>query len=60
MPGAANDNLLKSLDYTIVQQCMHCGMCLPTCPTYDESGRERSSPRGRIALMRAVADGDLK
>ena len=50
---------LKSLDYSVVQQCMHCGLCLPTCPTYDATKLERNSPRGRIALMRAIADDQL-
>jgi len=50
---------LHTLDYSVLQQCMHCGMCLPTCPTYDATKRERNSPRGRIALMRAIADGEL-
>jgi len=57
LPPSAN--LLQSLDYSVLQQCMHCGMCLPTCPTYVETGRERHSPRGRISLMRAIADGEL-
>ncbi len=52
-------SLLKSLDYSVLQQCMHCGLCLPSCPTYLETGRERNSPRGRISLMRAIADGEL-
>jgi len=50
---------LHTLDYAVLQQCMHCGMCLPTCPTYDATKKERNSPRGRIALMRAIADGEL-
>jgi glycolate oxidase iron-sulfur subunit len=50
---------LHTLDYSVLQQCMHCGMCLPTCPTYDTTKRERNSPRGRIALMRAIADDEL-
>lgn len=53
-------NLLKSLDYSVLQQCMHCGMCLPVCPTYVETKEERHGPRGRIALMRAIADGELE
>jgi glycolate dehydrogenase iron-sulfur subunit len=56
----ARESHLKDLDYSVVQQCMHCGLCLPSCPTYDATKVERNSPRGRIALMRSIADEELK
>lgn len=47
-------------DYESILQCMRCGFCLAVCPTYALTNRERSSPRGRAALARAVAEGRLE
>lgn len=40
-------------------ECIHCGLCLPTCPTYLEMGNEMDSPRGRIYLIRLADEGKI-
>ena len=54
-----NFPLADEPSYEGLLQCMRCGFCLPTCPTYVLTGRERSSPRGRVALAKAVADNQI-
>lgn len=47
----------EKLDENELMNCMRCGFCLPACPTYIQTQNEAASPRGRIALMKAVYDG---
>lgn len=55
-----SQTLLEKLDYDQLTNCMRCGFCLPACPTFRETGMEPASPRGRIAMMKAVVDGIME
>ena len=44
------------MDPALIKTCIHCGFCLPTCPTYALWGEEMDSPRGRIVLLREAAE----
>jgi glycolate oxidase iron-sulfur subunit len=55
--NSGNEKLVAQIDGILT--CVHCGFCLPACPTYELLGNENDSPRGRLYLMRAVAEGRL-
>src|ERR1700761_9861415 len=44
---------------SLISDCVHCGFCLPACPTYVSWGEEMDSPRGRIDLMKGVSEGTI-
>ncbi len=56
-PSAYDSHHPPSLE--LIDQCVHCGFCLPTCPTYLLWNEEMDSPRGRIYLMKMGAEGGI-
>ena len=48
------------INYRLFLDCVHCGLCTASCPTYVETGNENDGPRGRIYLMRGVTDGRVE
>ncbi len=48
------------MDMKLIRDCVHCGFCLPTCPTYELWHEEMDSPRGRIWLMQEVVEGNIE
>jgi glycolate oxidase iron-sulfur subunit len=53
-------NIIERSQGDLLSDCVHCGFCLPACPTYTSWGDEMDSPRGRIDLMKGLHDGVIQ
>jgi glycolate oxidase iron-sulfur subunit len=60
-PGVTSSKSVRDVcDYDLLFDCVHCGLCAEACPTYIVTRREMDSPRGRIYLMKSLAEGRIE
>ena len=58
--AVSTKELFRQAEFDNILKCVHCGLCLESCPTYRELGDENNSPRGRLYLMRGLWEGELE
>ena len=57
--AVSTKELFRQAEFDNILKCVHCGLCLESCPTYRELEDEKDSPRGRLYLMRGLWEGEL-